>query len=280
MSITRRIDYYTINAQTTSGAISYTDFIQRLSAISPKNRRMYWGPFVLAIPRVDVDDSIVDLIVLRGDKDAEVLIYNEDTGEEELQILEQNQVLAEKTHLCLDAENKKAVCEYNRRGAKITEIAILLQYLGREFLNYTNLVVNFVPITDIEFEKAIARFERIREASVTITKPNPSWNDYEDQLLDYTKKSNGQKFSFSVNAIRGKTLNFNAGIIYTIKQLVRAQHTSLEAAKITGRRSNETSETSINTKKFQLHTRRNFRTDEHRRIDTDDVKVKLRNLIQ
>ncbi|MFK5599406.1 hypothetical protein ACFZ8E_20790 [Methylobacterium sp. HMF5984] len=115
--------------------------------------------------------------------------------------------------------------------------------------------MEFLPKIEREFLEEINSFERIRIASIRVTKPNASWTDHYSDLSDLMDASDGDKASLDIRAARGESLRKNNGIVKVIKDIAEDRYPYIEEAAVTGTRQNEIAETTVRSKSHVVHSR-------------------------
>ncbi|MBB5054620.1 hypothetical protein HNQ36_004627 [Afipia massiliensis] len=125
------------------------------------------------------------------------------------------------------------------------------------------------------FITEINAFERIREASIRVTRPNASWTDHYTDLSKLAEDSGGDKVAVEIKAARGAALKKNAGIVKVIKEVVSDGEPYLDDATVKGTRQNETAETTVHAKKHIQHTKAIVEADDAGVPIVNDIRSKL-----
>jgi hypothetical protein len=118
------------------------------------------------------------------------------------------------------------------------------------------------PIPSEGFLADIERYERIRQATVSIAEPNYSWSDNANALTNYADESDGATVDLTITAPRAGSLATTKGIVADIKQLAVKRIGPLKNVKIRGRRANEKKETTTSLEKHQERTSYELTPDE------------------
>jgi hypothetical protein len=190
-SIARRIDAGTLHAHIGEEPLRrYRMLFEHISRMD-RGERIYHesDDRIIALPHVEVDRNHVFLTAYEGDLGVNPLIFNTANSSERLEHLGQAEVVATRTHAVIDLRTRRAVVEYNQKGAKSSHIAIILQQLS----GIDGLSVHFTPIVQQSFLEQMEQFRRVRVARVQLMRPNSSWNDAEDRLLGIAQDSSAQR---------------------------------------------------------------------------------------
>ncbi len=272
---TRRLEVFSIHALLTNGKVNYSALFQDLANI-PAARRVYEeGEKVVAILKLSVEGDFVRIVAVEGDKNLHPLIYNYEKATERIEQLQIGELVATRTHGLINLKTRVAIIEYNQRGAKASDIARALEHIGRVHTSWKNLKVTLVQKADVSFLEEIEKFERIRAASLRITRPNPSWDLYFEAVSNLADESDAHAVEISATADRGESLSRLNGVIKYIKQLARERFTYLQGAKISGTRVGEEAETSVSLNRHTAHHKAKVRLTEDGHVDDADIERKL-----
>jgi hypothetical protein len=236
--------------------LSYPVLFKDFSAIPPEKRNAEKNDMIIAFPVVQVRGEYLYIIAFEGPVGVNPTIFNIVDGSIRTEQLERGEIIARKTHALVDARRRRLAIEYVRRGAKSFDLAIAIRdILAASEARYRRLDLEFTPIVDEDFLKQINEFERIREAELTVTRPNASWSDHYTQLSELLEESGGEKGDIGIRARRGGSIRKNKGIIQVIRDVIKDRFPYLKSAMITGRRKGEDADTTLRTTKHIAHTR-------------------------
>lgn len=262
---TRKFEEYVLHAHVRERAIdSYDELIGSIEAIPPIERRAWVGRKLVAIPRIwRFDESRVAFVVYEGDE-SWPLIYDHAVGSEYLVELDDSEVVVQKTYAVFNSASRRCVVMYNHYGAKARDIAILLQTLARRVPHWAYMDIELVPVISSDFVVAINQLERIRQAAVTLVRPNFDWTDYADDLIESIgERSNAALVEVTASTRRNEDLNRDDGILQFVKRLATAEHPNLKNASIVGRRPGEAVESKIWLRDFVESRKARLPLDEH-----------------
>lgn len=276
--ISRRIELFGMHLHNgpTGG---YEEIFERLRIIRRNRRVVRVGALVLAFPIVRKIGNLYFIQITEGDPDSAGLVLDATTGETRENVLAENEVLSEATHLLVDPANRRATIEYVRRGAKAIIIASALEGVLQRSDGLRSIRFEFSPIMTSEFEEEIDRFSRIREARIRIVKPNASWSDHYTELSALIESSNGEKAELDIKAGRGESLSKTNGIVKVLRDVVSDAQPYLEEASLTGIREGETAETTIRSSHHVVHTRESIPVDGAGVPSQDTILQRLRSLL-
>lgn len=276
--IGRKLEFFSFHGRSPKRKFDYDIFFNEVSKIAPQNRVFKIGKRTFAIPSFQYKQGIGSLIIYEGD-DKTPLIFNAESGEERHEKLQRNEFVAEKTHAVFDLKKRQFLIEYVQRGAKAYHLSDLLQFLARKIFDDPDIMFTLNPDISEDFIKEVGRFERIRVATMRLSRPNQDWTDCYNGLSEVAEDSEAQDFDVSMKAGRGQSLKKKEGIIKIIGDLVKQPISALKNAKITGTRRDENKETTISTFKHIAHRRTRIRTDEDGYVLANDIIEKMKTFI-
>lgn len=228
----------------------------------------------VAVPSFDRLDNLVRLTAYEGPRGQPIIF---DTGEatERIQPLEPDEIVATKTHVLIDIDRREAIIEYNHRGAKAIDIAIVLGVSARRNRGWESTFIDFSPKVDRSFVEGVDKFERIRVAGFRIARPNTDWTDWDNELARSALDSGAQSAQAEYTAPRGDSLAHNSGVIPFIRERAADGVAALKSAFVTGRRRGEAAETTITTGDHKEHQRVAVRLDPDQQVDEQDINRRL-----
>lgn len=277
---TRKFEAFVMHAHHDTPA-TYSDLFERLAKLK-RGQRIYrfTDEVVFGIPEVSLEsDNTYFLQVVEGGDDS-ALVLNVETGATRENILDRSEMLSHATHLSVSPRRRRAAIEYSQRGAKAPMIAVAIEGILREhYSDLRDIGFSFAPVIKENFITEINAFERIREASIRVTRPNASWTDHYTELSKLAEDSGGDKVTVDVRAPRGDGLKKTAGIVKVIKDVVRDSEPYLDDALVKGTRHNESFETTVHAKKHVQHTRVPVETDDAGVPVVNDIKARLRSFL-
>lgn len=276
---TRKFEAYVMHAHHDTPA-TYSTLFEMLSKLRREDRiYRFSDEVVFGFPIVSRENDTYFIQVVEGGDDS-ALVLNVETGNTRENILARSEMLSHATHLVVAPRKRRAAIEYSQRGAKAPTIAVAIEGVLREhYPDLHNVGFSFAPVIRENFVTEINAFERIREASIRVTRPNASWTDHYTDLSKLAEDSGGDKVAVDVRAGRNDSLKKNVGIVKVIKDVVRDREPYLDDAAVKGTRQHEEFETTVHAKKHVQHTRSVVQTDDAGVPVISDIRTKLRNFL-
>jgi hypothetical protein len=271
---TRKLEVWSVHAhqgEQSPSAVDYEELFTAISAASPEQRVQSGAERLVALSRLEIDASQIWITAYEGTRGLNPLIFNTLSSEERVQHLAQGEVVATKTHALVNLSSRTAIVEYNHQGAKASDIASVLGSTGR-VLGWEGLKVELNPLVSESFIGEVERFERIREATARLVRPNLGWSDWEDELTEAAEDSDAQAVNVEFTAPRGESLSQTAGVVPFIRRLATTPLSPLKRASLTGRRQGEDEETTVSTTNHVEHQRINVRLDPDGHVSDADIQ--------
>jgi hypothetical protein len=271
----RKFEAFAMHAHS-AASVSYAEIFRRLDEL-PENERIVRtsDDLVLGFPIVERAGSRYFFQVVEGDNSSP-LVLNTETGETRENVLDDDEVLSHATHVVVDPTKRRAVIEYVHRGAKSGVISFGIETLLKErFSDLKDFRFEMMPVVRENFTAEINAFERVRAATLRVTRPNASWSDHYTELAEFMEESKGDKVEVGIRAGRGGSLSKTKGIVGVIKQVVADAQPYLDDASVTGDRPNEETETTIHARKHVQHARVGVIADDAGVPVKEDIKAKL-----
>lgn len=267
---TRKLEMFAIHGRRDGAPADYAALFKELADTPAEFRQQVNHDRLVAIPEMRIDNDLVYLVAYQGEPGVNPLIFNSDSAQARIEKLKKGEIVATKTHALIDIPAREVIVEYNHRGAKASDIALVLEKVPEQRELSWTLTLEFNPIADESFLKAISQFQRIRLASLRVAQPNVDWNDHYDHLTTVAADSKARLIQVEVTAHRGKTLSWDGGVVGFIRSLAQKGLSVMQQAKVTGVRESEQSETSVSLSKFVQHQKINVKlSDGH--VDDQDV---------
>jgi hypothetical protein len=273
----RKLEVFGLHCREGQQQLNYVDVFTRVSKAKNGIRQIEVGEKLLALPsmRLLADRGIVEFIAYEGPVGVNPLIFDASTGTERFEPLTGKQVMATRTYGAIDLEHREAIIEYNHRGAKALDIAMLLEETGRKIGLGAQFAVEFNPTVDDSFLAALDRFGRIKLASMKVARPNFDWTDNFDGLSQVGEESNGRTVDLTVAAHRNDSLARGRGIIQYIREMINGKVSSLKGASVEGVREGETAETRISLANHVVHQKTYVKVDANGHEVGEDIQKKL-----
>jgi len=275
----RKIEYFTMHAHIEGGNPNYRTLFTAIAGLRGDRRVLKDSSRTFAIPVMRVDDESAFFVIYEGDDNMTPIIFNAEDGTERHEELEIGEFIVEKTHVVVNFARRVVLVEYVQKGAKAFHVEKIVESLGRRFQDFPRLQFGLTPVIADDFVGEIAKFERIREVHARLEKPNADWNDWYTSLTGVADESAAKDFEITMRAARDQSLSVLKGIVKVVKDFIGSPKSPLKSARITGRRTGEESETTINTKKHVSHRRMQVRVDDDGYVNADDIEKKMKQAV-
>ncbi len=275
----RKLEVFAIHAHIDKSQVDYQVLFKTIADIAAEDRQIDGDERLYAVPTFEIKDGIASFVCYEGERGLNPLIFNTSNAKERVEKLKRGEILATKTHGIIDIKNRIAIVEYNHRGAKAHDLAKVFEDCGRNSSKFPSLTIEFNPVVDEEFVKAIERFQRIRLASLRVAKPNINWSDHYHNLTEVAEDSDAQAMEVTFTASRGKTLSAKAGIVHFIKDLVRDKLSIIKSAKVLGTRENETAETAVSLAHHVEHQKVRVKLNDDGHVESDDIEKRMQGYL-
>lgn len=247
----RTIYAYSIHGRTPSGVLDYPRFFEALAEIAPVNRQTSVRDEMVAITWIGRVGGRWLIRFVSGREGLPPLFYDPETGAESFGELG-GQVVVSVNWMMIDPVARFAAIERRRPGVPVDTMAKALGHMAGELgLVDDRLVIDLNPVAAESFLEEMERFERIRQAAVTLARPNFNWTDNASELSGYAAESNASTVEVLMSAPRSESLDKTSGIVADIRQLVRDRISAIKNLRVTGTRSGEPKETSMSLKRHQ-----------------------------
>jgi hypothetical protein len=276
----RKLEVYGLNAHEGGQALGdYKALFQTLEKAKAEDRIHQTTGSLLALQEVETKGNRVRLLVYEGPPGMYPLILNTAQATTRVQKLRAGEVMATGTHAEIDLSTRKAVIEFNQRGAKAHDIALAIQEIALREDGYQSLVVELAPVVTETFLEEIEKFGRIQLANLSVTKPNVDWTDHYNNLTAVADDSDGHRITIEIGAERRGTLNPNRGIIGYIKQLVGSSVPVIKNARVKGVMKGEDHETVVSLANHIQSRRVDVTLGVGGHVDDRDIQKKIHDYL-
>lgn len=246
-TVQRGLYAYSIHGRGRSGEIiDYLAFVRALAAApSPLRRATINQDEVVLLRDIRQYGRVWELRFLSGSDQESLTLFDVENDRERDDPRSAGEIVVRPTFLYLNPESRLVALERRRPGLSATEIGKALGIIGTAIGFDDDLVIDLNPVTAESFNEELEQFDRIRQASVTVARPNYDWTENANTLTAYAAESNGQTAELEISAARGGSLAKERGIVQDIKELVQHAIGPLKKVKIVGRHSDETRERTL-----------------------------------
>jgi hypothetical protein len=193
-SIQRSLYAYSIHGRGGSGeVIDYVAFVRALvRAPSPLRRTTINQEQVVLLRDVREQRSVWELRFLSGSEQESLKLFDVENDQERDDPRSQGEIVVRPTFLYLAPESRFAALERRRPGLTAGEIGKALGLIGTAIGFDDDLAIDLNPVTSGSFSDELEEFDRTRQASVTVARPNYDWSENANALTTYAAESDGQ----------------------------------------------------------------------------------------
>jgi hypothetical protein len=243
----RTLYAYSIHGRGHSGEIiDYVAFAQAVrTAPSPFRRATINQDEVVWLRDVRRHGRVWQLRFLSGSDQESLTLFDVENDRERDYPRSASKIVVRPTFLYLNPYSRFVALEHRRPGLSPGEIGKALGIIGSAIDFDYDLVIDLNPVTAESFNEELEKFYRIRQASVTVARPNYDWTENANTLTTYVAESDGQTAELEISAPRGGSLAKERGIVRDIKKLAQHAIGPLKKVKIVGRHVDETHERTL-----------------------------------
>ena len=237
--IIRTLEAYSIHGHVNPGApeeelVVYKSFFEALLDADPHSLRFAVGSETVAIAdRARTGDTLA-LRFVSGNSEELPLVYDATTGQVEEVDPGKDRLVVNGAWVIVVPARRILVLERRRPGVPVYQIERFLTQFGRQRLGFTEIAVSLNPIPSDSFTEEVERFTRIREASLTLRRPNHSWTASAEAMLGELAESNAAAVQLQLNADRGQSLAKDRGIVSELLRLASRPINALKNAVVKG----------------------------------------------
>ncbi len=229
--------------------LDYDDFFNKLYAEDQKDLRYRVGSETVAVADKSSRSGRLAFRFVAGNARALPLVYDVATATAEEVNPGDGRFVVSGAWAIIDFEQRIAVVDRKRPGVAIYQIERFLSQYGRERLGLPGLTISLNPIPTESFREEIEDLYRIREAEITLRRPNHSWTQTAEGVLQEIGESNAAEVTIQLNADRGKSLAKDKGIVADVLSLAANPINALKNVVIKGRSHNFDGEKIVSLKR-------------------------------
>lgn len=254
--LSRTLDVYGIHGHLAPGSdteelLDYLDFFRKL-ADAGSGISVRIGEDTIALVDVAQRDGRYAFRFVSGNASDLAEAFDPGSGTTVPVELERERFIVRGAWVIVDASKRVVVIERRRPGVPVYQLERFFEKFGRGN-GYSRLTVSLNPVPSPSFVEEIESFTRIREASVTIRRPNHSFTASARQAVaQIARESNGGSATVQVNADRKESLSKDHGIVSDILSFARAAINPILNATVKGSRPGYGKERTVSLKKHVL----------------------------
>lgn len=233
------MEAYSIHGHTRPGAddedlLAYEDFFLTIVQSDLRALRFLIGTDTVAVADVETRGSQVALLFVSGNATELPLVYDASTATTQEVDPGKNRLIVSSAWAIIDPSTRIMVLERKRPGVPVYQVERFLSQFGRDVIGLPALAISLNPVPSASFIREIDQFNRIREAAITLRRPNHSWTASAEAMLGELAESNAAEVQLQLNADRGQSLSKSRGVVSEIVDLARRPINALKNAVIKG----------------------------------------------
>lgn len=248
----RTLEVYRLTISGLPEGISYNQLFKKIIKIIPEDQKYFIinsKHYSLAKCKVNKEDDSLELQFTSYKEGNRPDVLNTETNTIQDNPLPLNLESIEYTHAlgCPKKDRYLLILERNSQGIWPNTVAKLIELICKKYSMYLfekrlreEIIVNLEPVPGSSFQEKVKKLKRITKATLRIVKPNPCWDDLENELGDLSDKSNARMIEVTTSAPRGKSLKKKDGLVHYILDLLAKKQ--LDRAVIEGRTEDKTKE--------------------------------------
>lgn len=262
------INLYTINARSGDELLPYADLFSAVAAReSSETIETISGDLSFAIDLREVEPDVKDGEateqrvflghVVAGSPGEVPLYFDYTTGETVEGTTPEGKWLAQLSRITISvsSDSRYLALESTRNGVTPARLERYFTRLAESTLVNGRVEFDINPVQSPSLREEIESFERIREATAIVTRPNYDWTDMSNKLSGLADESSGHEAEATVRAARGDSLSKNNGLVGVILEtLTSTSSSALKKFRITGRKPNSGRETTVTSERYQERT--------------------------
>ncbi len=190
----RPVRAFVLHGRVGGDLLDYEEFFSWVAAL-PRNatRVQVTQDLVLAIEKSVPTTSGFHFRFVSGNPNEVPLLYVEETGETITEEVSVGRWRAVATRVAVHPSNRLLAIEMRRAGVGATNLERYFSRLAKDNDYYSRLSLDMNPLPSPSFAVELEEFERIREASIVVRRPNTDWDDADDVLSQLADDSWGTR---------------------------------------------------------------------------------------
>lgn len=238
MSTVRTLDAYSIHGHLAAGSpgeelLDYPAFFDSLATHGIGRSLRVGAETVGPVDYVDLGAHSAFRFISGNDGES-AEAYDPHTGTTTPLELGRERFIVSWAWMVVDPEARIVILERKRPGVPVYQLERYLSGFGRD-QGYGRLSISLNPVPSPSFTKEVLSFDRIREASITIRRPNHSFTESaREAVAQIARDSNAGSATVQANAERKESLEKDSGIVADIVSFARNPITPVLNAVVKG----------------------------------------------
>ncbi|WP_223624016.1 DUF4747 family protein [Microbacterium sp. EST19A] len=256
MAIIKTLDAYSVHGHLRAGAtdeqlLDYVTFFAQLAS-DGVGESVRVGADTVALVEVVGLGARTAFRFASGNASEVAEAYDPATGTTTAVLLDRERFIVNWVWVIVDPTARIVALERKRPGVPVFQLERFMNEFGRNNA-YRRLTVSLHPVPSPSFTEEILSFTRIREASVTIQRPNHSFDAAaREAVAQIARDSNAGTATIQINAERKESLEKNSGIVADIIAFASNALSPIVNAVVKGVRPGFGKERTVSLHKHQL----------------------------
>jgi hypothetical protein len=234
----------------------------------------------VAVPRASFTDGQLFFVAYTGYGTTSRLLFDTTANEELTESADPSKFQARKTHIMLDGMRRTAIIERVRGGLSGSQVEALIDQICADDEQFAGTEISLNAAPARSFVAEMESFTRIHSATLSVTRPNIGWTDFNNAVSSVATDSDATRIDFSAQAKRGGGLNRTNGILEIIRQFAGAQLSNLKDVVISGARSNGDPLTVLHLKEHVESPSLPIEINGEGRYLESDMKTKMQSYVE
>lgn len=236
---------YSLHGRSRDGVIDYVALFDTLLGLTPLTSQQEIGNQIVAIAEaVASDNGAVALRYVAGYPEQGSLLFDPATGALD-EVDFERRFIANSAWFVAEPSQRVASLERRRPGVAGAIISAHIERVLSEVSSLRSPSFDLNPIPSKSLLDALDQLERIREARVTLARPNYDWTDNADELSELGDESMAGQMEIGAKAPRGESLAPRTGIVGAIRSLLNQAVGPIKDFRVMGTRVGEHKERTI-----------------------------------
>lgn len=248
--VQRTIRLYALHARNERGPINYVEFFGWLTNLPVQSRLISINrELSIALEKIDRIENTFAFRFIAGNPGETPLIFDVNRGESVPgeASLERWPGSPTRVVIAADPQQRIVAIEGRRNGVTANNLEKYFSRIGKN--HWGRLSFEITPLVSPSLVQEIDKFERIRVASVELSRPNFDWSDHRDNLNELAADSGAERAESSVKAATGESLRKDQGMVGLIKDIAQSPHSNIKDVRVTGRKPGDKSDSTVSLRK-------------------------------
>lgn len=238
-SYRRSVEAFSIHGHIEPGSqdeslVDYDELFDSVATAPPDRLRHSVQDETVAIVDTRPVEGGLALRVVSGRADEVALLYDETSGQVSQVRTGGGRFLVRGVWVIVRRASRIVLVERKRPGVPVFQLERLLSSYGKQYFGADSFKIALNPIASPSFEEEVLRLRRIREASITMRRPNQSWTEAARGFVGQLGASNAGEVQLQLKAERGQSLARESGIVPEVLSLAREPITELRNVSVRG----------------------------------------------